>query len=406
MVSVALSGLVGCFGRERVEPLRDDAGRQVALEYVCPISVRDIRSGRPLPDAVVYLSNDEDPVAQVGWTDASGLAVLSQRYARGTVVVRERSVLGLFSQEESREVRFPGFGVRSARAGYLPVEERFTGEDFAPGLEVGIASARARLTEPVAVSLDPVPARGPPVRHAAVLFAAPPPGAIRVGARGTVHDGRYTRLSSEQRGRLEAACRALLGPSGERVLICASVPVATARFHSELEALASSADTVLYLPPLGPTLPVVTDGPLAEERRRALRQLNSRLGLVAEQPAARPGAWRVVAAPAGAAPAPPPVSEAFLDGLVGWASLDDPDEIGEKLRVIAFTFAADLEHGRGRPASLAGEGLVVELAQRVATGRTLAVVCEPEVAGILERQLRERRYRALAETWLPAWMLR
>ncbi|RME74917.1 MAG: hypothetical protein D6776_04300 [Planctomycetota bacterium] len=370
------------------------------------MAVRDAEAGQLLPAAVVYLHNDEDPVVQLGWTDASGAVVLGQRYARGTVVVHERLALGLFASEVSRQVRFPRFTVRAARTGYLPAETRFGAERFAPGLETGLVAARVRLAGAVEAKLDRLgPAVRPaPVRHVAMLFAAPARTEVRVGARGPVYDGRFTRLWEHRRPRLDAAVRAWLGPNGEQVVICGSIPVATADYHKQLEVFASTADLVLYTPPLGPTLPPIDPDPEHDAQRQALRRFTSRLALVTQPPARRPARWqRIVPAQPSREPA---LSPAFLEALLGWASLEKPDEIVRTLRTIALQFATELESARADLAAKAADRLVVQLVARVRNDRTTAVVCEPAVGAALQQALRARGYRPLCETWLPAWRIR
>ncbi|GIW71072.1 MAG: hypothetical protein KatS3mg102_0614 [Planctomycetota bacterium] len=418
LLVLAAAFAAGCLTRQSVRPLADDSGRPVALEYRCPVRVLDAASGQPLAGAVVYLGNDEDPVVQIAWTDGAGQALLAQRYARGSTIVHERTVLGLFATEVGTEVRYPRFVLRAARAGYLPVQMQFGSEAFGPQVELGPAGAFVQLSAPAALALERVPAGAPPMRHVALLFAAPPRAAVRLGARGAAWDERYLRVvaGGQITASLDACVRALLGPAGQRIAIAASVPAAHSVFQHELEALLGSCDEVHYVPPLGAALRLgeveqSTGPPQPElrEQERALRLLVARLGLVAERPEARPAAWRRIdGATSGAAPAPEPDGAAarFLDAVRGWAALEDEAEVRAHLPALALAFAAAVESNRPEAARRAAHAVLHALHHRTGPHRTLGVVCGPEVAVALERLLRERGYRVLAETWLPAWQLR
>jgi hypothetical protein len=252
-----LAGLVfllaGCFTTERAEALADDEGAPVPVRFRHALEVA-APGGEPLADATVCVGNDEDPVVEVGWTNAAGRATLAQEYLEQTVRVSTFRLLGIPLGRQSA-LRYPGFELQVARAGYFPFTAPLLPIAYGPRPATPVAGERlsplvVERAVPLAVTLPAAPTAGHPGRRAAALFAAPHTRALKLGARGPVNGGRFIRVGAPG-GDAPIACAAQAlrreagGGAWDEVLLVATVEAADRRFYEEAAALAASCDAVV-----------------------------------------------------------------------------------------------------------------------------------------------------------------
>lgn len=301
-LTIALSlPLAGCFTTERNDSLVDDVTADlVPVRFRHEIEVTDRATGAPLADATVYVANDEDPVVEVAWTDAAGRAELVEEYLQDTVRIRTIRVLGIpFGR--NAEVRYPGFDVLVARAGYLPFETPFG--DLGYGPRPGTPEPTLRRAplvieraSPRGVSLPAAPAAGHPGRRAAALFAAAHLATVKLGVRGAVNEGRFFRIGAPgEAAVLSCAAHALRGRAGEDVLLVCNCPGAPARFVERARELLATCDGEVAAPaPDGEAAPPKkrrTDAAAFVDKLEAAPQDERVIARIAEEieTAAKPG---------------------------------------------------------------------------------------------------------------------
>jgi hypothetical protein len=238
--------LAGCFTTERIDSLVEN-GRPVPVRFRHAVVATDA-GGEPIPDAVVYVQNDEDPIVEVAWTDARGAAVVAEEYADSTIRVETTRLLGI-PLGRRHEIRYPTFEMLVARAGYRPFYAAFAGESLRPRAGTPLPEPGSPLVverdAPRPVTLAAAAAPGHPGRRAAALFETPRVRTVKLGVRGPVNGGRFLRVGSGPgEAPLSCAAQAFRGKAGEEVLLVATVAGAKRRFYEAVTALAETCDDV------------------------------------------------------------------------------------------------------------------------------------------------------------------
>lgn len=395
---VALVGLTtttGCYGRDTIRALVSDTGQAVPVIYESQVIVIDAKSRKPINDAVVYLSHDEDAVTQIAWTDHSGSATLLQSYISGTTVVHERVLLGFASQEVSTEIRYPERRLRAARAGYLPDEMTLAPASFAMGLDVSNNGARVSMDQPATLALEAAGRSTRAEAHVGQLFAAPPQHAVKLGLRTSPSSGLFSRFDS---GRVQTAGRAYLGPNGEEIVVFAVLEAGLARYHRRLSALANSCRRGFYVAP-----DVLR--PEASQTQHAWRAVLNRMGVIKHR-AFSGSSWTVLPTDHERPSVLSVPSESRLArALRLWHG--EGAESDEATRLVAMAYSDSLVKAATADDSVSDGRILAEVLKQIGveTG-TVAIICPPRLAQHVGHQLLIRRYRPIAECWLSAWTVR
>ncbi|MHC4392792.1 MAG: hypothetical protein ACYS22_15975 [Planctomycetota bacterium] len=390
---LAVAGLVvfaaGCAGNEIV-PLRSATGEVVPISYRVDIEARDL-SGRVIPDCVVYLRNDEDPVTQVGFTDDRGRLRLSQSYRSGTML--ESGSLG----GADTQIRFPRFQLRAARSGYLPDEIAFAEQPFEPRLNT-VASLAYVKTGIQSFGLRRVAPPTESARHPAILFASPPGGEVRL-VRSTVHDARAFRMTPEPEPNLQMCVRAYLGPKGEELVLLPRPPIAAPALYTTLDEFAKNCEVVVAGANYHEPFATKDSAEAVKTLVRRLRLTNGRSFTGSNWKRHDVGQASITRVFRESQRDP----RAFPEYVKRWASRKVGPESRGALPLVMEAFAYDVERPvaklQGARADAVMRGVTAEAKPR----RTVGVVVGTDLAKTLDGKLTAAGYRRLAEFWIDAW---
>lgn len=335
--------LAGCFSTERVDALLGEGGEPVPVEFRHDVEVCAAGTGEPVAEATVYVSNDEDGLAEVAWTDANGRATLVERYFEDTVRIETFRFLGIPLGQKS-DVRYPTFELLVVRGGFSPAYLKFGGEGFGPrpgtpgpwrGAPLVLEREGPRPVTLTAASRAGGGVAGP---SAAALFHAPRVATLKRGARGEVNGGRFVRVGAE----------------GETALV-----------YGAVRALERTASSFPSNPAMG-----------------------GQVLLIATLPAGRPRFFSFAALFAASC------SEVIRGDLAPPRPVDPRAGRAEAAKFVAEVEAAP-------PGDVAGLAARVERA--ISGRRTVAVLAPVATCAAVERELVGKKFRKVSETWIEAW---